>query len=189
MRFLRRDGFARVPWRNGQGLTEEVLTAPPGAEIDAFDWRVSIAHVAADGPFSLFPGIDRTIALLEGEGLTLDLPDGRAVTLEPSGAPFAFPGEWAVASRNVGGPTMDLNVMTRRGRFSHTMERLAIDAGKVWRAPCPGVIVSEGDMHLHDGTQPVTLSRFDAVLLEAGETLAFYEAATVDVIWIGIRAA
>ncbi len=44
---------------------------PAGAALDEFLWRVSIADVERDGPFSRFPGIDRTIVLLEGAGMRL----------------------------------------------------------------------------------------------------------------------
>jgi environmental stress-induced protein Ves len=52
---------ARLPaisWKNGGGTTREVVTQPPGAAFDEFNWRVSIATIASDGPFSTFPGVD-----------------------------------------------------------------------------------------------------------------------------------
>ena len=63
------DEYRRMPWKNGGGSTDEIATYPRGAGLDAFDWRVSIAHVASDGPFSRFPGVERTITLLEGAGM------------------------------------------------------------------------------------------------------------------------
>ncbi len=53
-----------TPWKNGGGVTREIVCQPPGAGLAAFDWRVSIATIASDGPFSLFAGIDRVITLL-----------------------------------------------------------------------------------------------------------------------------
>lgn len=38
---------------------------PPGAGMDSFAWRVSVATIARPGPFSAFPGVDRQIMLLE----------------------------------------------------------------------------------------------------------------------------
>ncbi|MCZ0993430.1 HutD family protein [Streptomyces noursei] len=55
MRILRADGRAAVPWRNGGGLTREVAAHPPGAGWDAFAWRVSLAEVTRDGPYSRCP--------------------------------------------------------------------------------------------------------------------------------------
>ena len=55
-----------MPWKNGLGETLEVARSPDGHSLDAFDWRVSVAPVIAGGAFSVFPGIERTIAVIEG---------------------------------------------------------------------------------------------------------------------------
>lgn len=106
-----------MPWKNGGGTTREIAAWPPAAGLDTFDWRLSIADIAADGPFSAFPGIDRQIVLLDGDGVRLRARDGsfdhRLVAL---GEPFAFAGEAAVDATLLGGSTRDFNVMTRRGR-------------------------------------------------------------------------
>jgi len=69
------------PWKNGGGTTREVCAFPPGATLDGFDWRLSMATVAKDGPFSAFPGIDRVLIVLAGGGLDLTLPDGQGMAL------------------------------------------------------------------------------------------------------------
>ncbi|WP_422648130.1 Histidine utilization protein HutD [Cupriavidus sp. H18C1] len=111
------DALTPMPWKNGGGTTREIAAWPPAAGIDAFDWRLSIADIAADGPFSAFPGIDRQIVLLDGDGVRLHARDGsfdhRLVAV---GEPFAFAGEATVDATLLGGPTRDFNVMTRRGR-------------------------------------------------------------------------
>ncbi len=71
VRLLTPADFHPMPWKNGAGRTTEIAVYPPGASLDAFLWRVSIADVERDGPFSRFPGIDRTIVLLEGGGMRL----------------------------------------------------------------------------------------------------------------------
>ena len=58
-------------WKNGGGVTREIVASPEGAPLDAFDWRVSLADVSADGPFSSFPGVDRTLTVVEGAGMDL----------------------------------------------------------------------------------------------------------------------
>lgn len=121
MRLLRFHDLPVSPWRNGGGVTREIA-ALGGAGGD-FLWRLSIATVSADGPFSTFDGIDRTIAVLVGHGMELELPD-RTVSLSPESEPFAFSGEEQVHARVVAGETTDLNAMTRRGAFTHTMRRL-----------------------------------------------------------------
>jgi len=169
MRIVRRSDYKRMAWKNGQGLTEEVAAFPPGSDVDSFEWRLSIAHVEADGAFSEFAGIDRTIALLDGPGLALDLPDGSTVKLFPGGAPFPFPGEWKISSRNAGGATIDLNIMTRRGVCAHRMERRSLPMGAVFAATGSGWVVFNTPAQIEAGGEPLTIDRFDALSLENGE--------------------
>ena len=70
-----RDRLAK-PWKNGGGVTRDVAIAPPDAGLDTFDWRISFADVASDGPFSPFPDIDRTLTVVDGEGLALRFGEG-----------------------------------------------------------------------------------------------------------------
>ena len=126
MRIWRAADHRRMPWKNGGGVTTEIAVSPDWAVLDDFDWRVSTALVASDGPFSAFPGIDRTLTILEGEGLVLDI-EGKQVELLPTSEPFSFAADRPTSARLIGGPVTDLNVMTRRGRLSHRVRR--IDAG------------------------------------------------------------
>jgi hypothetical protein len=122
------------PWRNGGGLTRELLAWPSRQ-----DWivRVSVADIAASGPFSAFPGIDRWFAVLEGEGVVLSLPDGEH-GVGRGEAPLRFPGEDRPGCRLVGGATRDLNLMVRRDGAAATMVRAdagsTIDGRTRWRA-------------------------------------------------------
>ena len=108
--------MAKLPvslWKNGGGMTREIVCQPPGT--DAFNWRVSIAHISKDGPFSAFPGIDRVITLLEGGGVWLHAADGSIDhRLETPLQPFAFPGEASIDGKLLLGACDDFNVMTRR---------------------------------------------------------------------------
>jgi environmental stress-induced protein Ves len=172
MRILRREHYRQMPWKNGAGLTEEVMTYPKGSDISDFGWRLSIAHVGADGPFSVFAGIDRTIALLGGDGLILDLPD-RSVELAADGPPFAFSGDLVVSSRNVGGPTIDLNIMTRRGVFQHRMVRVASgEALPSFQADATTLVVFTTAGTLDDGGKRLDVAAFDTAHFEPGDALA-----------------
>lgn len=113
----------RMPWKNGGGETIELAVAPPGAGLDDFDWRISCARVAAGGPFSAFPGVDRSLAVLDGAGLRLACGDGATHSLTVDSAPLAFAGELAVEATLLGGPVGDFNLMTRRGRWRHRLAR------------------------------------------------------------------
>lgn len=103
-----------TPWKNGIGRTRELAIYPADAGMDDFAWRVSVAEVDSAAPFSVFPGIDRHIALLEGAGFTMTLDDGRTHALTTPLMPFAFPGEAQVTVSLHGGPTRDFNLMLRR---------------------------------------------------------------------------
>ena len=103
-----------TPWKNGGGHTRELACWPPGAGMDGFEWRVSVATIAAPGPFSAFAGVDRQIMLLAGVGL-----DHR---LDRRWRPFAVPGDVAVGCRLLGGSSTDFNLMLRRGRWRGSVE-------------------------------------------------------------------
>ncbi len=124
MRLIGPADYRRMPWKNGGGATVEIAVSPSGASLDAFDWRISMATVVESGPFSSFPGIDRTLCVLEGNGIRLDV-DGNASTLTQSSAPFAFAADARVSGTPLDGPITDLNVMTRRGRYRHAVSRKA----------------------------------------------------------------
>ena len=123
MIFLPASGHAETPWKNGGGITREIAVAPLGAKLDRFEWRVSIAEVGSDGPFSVFPEIDRTLTLLSGDGVLLDVA-GETTRLLPGSAPVAFPGDMPAAATLLDGPVTDLNVMSRRGQVAHQLVEL-----------------------------------------------------------------
>jgi len=170
MRILRAAGYRRMPWKNGGGETIEMVVSPAGASFDTFDWRLSMAHVGAAGPFSLFPGIDRTLSVIAGDGITLKLPDG-AVTLDGLTAPFAFSGDVAVESMLTDGAIDDLNVMTRRGRCHHRVrrQRLTGTANLAWSDEVGIVVAIGGTAGINVGGQSVMLGPTDAIVLEAGD--------------------
>ncbi|MGC4029260.1 MAG: HutD family protein [Steroidobacteraceae bacterium] len=113
-----------MPWKNGGGETFEIAVSPPGASLDSMDWRISMAIVAADGPFSSFPGVDRTLSILEGRGMELDLGTGHGNhVLTRKTGPLHFPADIPATARLIGGAVTDLNVMTRRSRYTHAVTR------------------------------------------------------------------
>lgn len=106
------------PWKNGGGVTREIVCSPTGAGMEGFDWRVSIATIDKAGPFSAFADVDRVIVLLEGAGVHLRSRDGRIDHfLDVPHVPFAFGGDVALDCELLGGTSTDFNVMTRRGRL------------------------------------------------------------------------
>ncbi len=125
MRILRASEYKTMPWKNGGGVTVEIAIHPPGASVDAFDWRVSMATVAQDGPFSSFPGIDRTLAIIEGNGLALAISGHEPVALTTKSTPLPFAADVPVDATLMDGAIVDLNIMTRRSSFAHGVQRLS----------------------------------------------------------------
>jgi len=123
--------YRQQPWKNGAGVTVELAVFPAGASLDSFDWRISRARVGAAGPFSAFPGVDRSLALLSGAGLRLTGDGFVPLTLNADGAVWRFAGETPVAAELIDGEAVeDFNVMTRRGRVEHRVVQHALAAGE-----------------------------------------------------------
>ncbi|MBA3930808.1 MAG: hypothetical protein C0521_14605 [Xanthomonas sp.] len=112
-RLIPANEYRRERWKNGLGWTREIVRVP---DSDAWDWRLSIAEIERDAAFSSFPGIDRELVLLRGNGLRLVFGDGRAVELMPPHDRLRFAGEEVVTGELVDGITHDFNLMWRRGR-------------------------------------------------------------------------
>jgi len=119
IRLLRRADYRRTRWANDGGWTTEIARDPSDPETP-FRWRISIAEIHADGPFSHFPCIDRQLVLLDGNGMLLDA-DGVRTRLAQRFDTLRFPGEASVQCRLLDGPTTDFNLMTRRGEAHATL--------------------------------------------------------------------
>lgn len=109
------------PWRNGGGVTRELLAWPSAQD---WHWRLSVAEVARNGPFSRFDGVQRWFAVLGGAGVQLHLPD-QTHTLTVDSAPLCFDGALPVDCQLLDGATQDFNLMLRRDRASGQMQRLS----------------------------------------------------------------
>ncbi|MEP7245609.1 MAG: HutD family protein [Gammaproteobacteria bacterium] len=112
LRVVRFDDVPPAPWKNGGGVTRELLAWP-----EAVGWslRVSVADVATSGPFSVFPGIDRWFGVLQGGGVILEtagtpLP----VTVRAGDGLHAFIGDATTQCQLIDGLTRDFNVMAKR---------------------------------------------------------------------------
>jgi environmental stress-induced protein Ves len=112
------------PWRNGGGVTRELLARPAGGE---WQVRISVAEIEADGPFSPFPGVERWFAVLQGGGVLLTVA-GVEHRCRAGDPPLSFSGEAAVDCGLLGGPSRDLNLMLRGVRGA--MHRVV--AGEAW---------------------------------------------------------
>ena len=167
-RILRADDHRRMPWKNGRGETTEIAVHPAGASIQDFGWRVSMAGVTEDGDFSLFPGIDRTLAVLTGAGIELQVQGQGLHRLTPTTAPLAFAADVPSAARLLAGPITDLNVMTRRGAFAHRLT--ALDAAAA-PGPAPDwrLLLATDYATLEFAGETIALAPHDALLCDGPE--------------------
>jgi environmental stress-induced protein Ves len=126
IRIQRASGRVEAPWKNGGGVTREVAAYPPGTGSGDFDWRISIASVSRGGPFSVFPGVDRELAVLEGT-LRLSIAGRPEISVRPGSPPARFAGDVPCEGAPGDTPVTDLNVMTRRGKHSSQLTWLSIE--------------------------------------------------------------
>ncbi len=183
-RLIRAAECHSMPWKNGGGATTEICLHPPGAGLEDFGWRVSIATVASDGPFSVFTGVDRTLTLLAGEGLWLAIGDAAPVLLVRDSAPLSFPADVPTRATLIGPPVTDLNVMTRQGAWRHAVARQVFGDGAM-RVSEQQSTASSVLWWCHEGSVEVTsrhgaarLGPHDAWLVENLGSAAWRVAAT-----------
>ena len=182
VRILTPRDYRVMPWKNGGGTTTEIHIHPAGAGWDDFDWRAGIADIRQSGPFSSFPGIDRSILLLDcpdRSGMRLTI-DGRDVDL-PLRAFVDFAGEAATIGTLRGQPVRDFNVMSRRSRIRHECGCLVLPANALFQLRQrslkfayvaegtvrvanngPFIAVTAGSSFVGDGDGPVELRAGEA---------------------------
>jgi environmental stress-induced protein Ves len=131
MELFRRDEYRAARWKNGAGVTHEIAASPE----QHTSWRISLASIERDVPFSEYAGYDRTIVVVSGPGITLHFDDGKSASVTTL-RPFAFPGERRVQSTLLGGKVQAFNVMTARGIYKHRVELARLDT-EVWRGVRP----------------------------------------------------
>lgn len=179
-----------TPWKNGGGVTREIACWPPGAGLADFEARVSIASIAADGPFSAFAGVDRVILLLDGGGVQLTSPDGALDhRLDQPLAPFAFEGEAAVEAPLLAGPSSDFNLMTRRAALRAEL-RVLREPTELPACPQGLLFAAQGEWQLGatDATSaPQSLQRDQGLWWRAGGPRWHLAPATADAAIIAVQ--
>ena len=157
-----RDQLPVTPWKNGGGSTREIACWPPSAGLSDFGWRISIATIAASGPFSVFAGIDRHIMLLDGDGVRLRSPGLIHHRLDTPGQPFAFSGDTPIVCTLLGGASSDFNVMTRRGQWQADVQVLQ-EARDIAPAPHGLLLVLSGTWRINQEHEQPALHAGDGL--------------------------
>lgn len=186
MSILRAADAPVTPWKNGMGRTRELAIHPAGADLTNFLWRASIAEVDRAAPFSAFPGIDRQIALLDGDGFVMRFGDGREHALLEPFAPFAFAGEAAVDVVLAGGPTRDFNLMLRRGAATGAVETWHagthdLEGVALLHAARGQVATPEGLLHPGDTWRPPVTMASGPLALDGGAVVLAVRLRATDV--------
>lgn len=158
--------YRRVRWKNGLGWTREIACWPSACT--DWDWRVSIAEIDADAPFSAFEGIDRELMLLTGEGIRLHFDDGDPVELLPPHGRIRFDGARAVRAELLAGKTSDYNLMWRRDRVDVSLLHRPLVGAMLFFAE-PGVqwlaTLIGGRALVKDQLLPLHLEQGDSLLI------------------------
>jgi environmental stress-induced protein Ves len=168
MQIIRQSSFKAVPWKNGGGITHEAIRVPPTGE--TFRWRVSIARIDASGPFSDFAGYHRTMVLLRGAGVALELSDGSRRVLKDAGDMAEFDGALGAECELLDGPCTDLNLIADRSlapieaRVERLRHPLSMSGGAVTRVVLP----IEGSLEVHAGGATAVLEPWDLAVIGTG---------------------
>ena len=148
-----RSQYVQKPWKNGGGVTEEIYLYSKGST--EFLYRLSMASLSQSGPFSLFPEIDRTLVLLEGNPIKLNEREVPLLTA------VHFPGEDLIHS-TITAAGLDFNLMCRRGKVSGM---IALEVGaKVLNSEADHTIIFSLDEGLTLGQ--LVLSKYDSCVID-----------------------
>jgi len=180
---------APQPWRNGAGRTRELLTWPAGAQ--PWQLRISLAEISRDGPFSLYPGIERWISVIEGAGVRLLLA-GREHRLDRGSEPLRFDGALPVSCTLIDGPGTDLNLMHAGGRAAMMSAHSAV----AWTSPLPqrGLFTRTAGFWSADNAQALRLPAHCLLWLDEAANISWsFRAEPADAVapalWLGFMPA
>lgn len=187
------DGVLAIPanecrrsrWRNGAGWTRQILALPSRPDAPAergglmpmeappdtdWDLRLSIAEIDVPAAFSVFPGVERELLLLSGEGLRLEFDDGEKVDLLPPHQRARFGGARGVIGIPLDGQVQVFNLMWRADVLAATLLHRPL-VGGMWcfcdERTAWAVHVLAGSAQVDGGAGPAPLAQGDSAWLPA----------------------
>lgn len=175
--------YRRERWRNGAGWAREIVRLRDAGECgclpvaddavgDDWDVRLSIAEIDKDCAFSAFPGIERELVLLRGDGIELTFADGRMVAVDPPHGRIRFAGADAPNCHLSYGPTHDFNLMWRPQRVQAQLLHRPLVGAMVFFAGAGvtwAVHLISGRAHFKDRADLAPLQAGDSALIGAGD--------------------
>ncbi len=163
IRIIKSKNYTRLPWKNGQGYTDQIEIFSDGSNFASGDflWRLSTAPVTAPGPFSLFPQHQRFLVIVQGQGI--DLFHGREKIFLPAFTPYQFSGSQSTRCELPFGPVVDFNFFWKADQMSADLKIVTIQQGQdfVWKGRAENNFLFVGDGQLEVGEH--LLNQFDTL--------------------------
>lgn len=147
LRLIKKNDMDKMPWKNGGGVTTEVAISPASATLAElnFDWRVSIAGVSEDGPFSKFPGYARHLVVWDGAGLVTKGAERLPMV------PFTFSGDDTMDAKLISGAVKDFGVIFNPKKISCEMRVQTLAEDESYERDCEGdlfLLCARGEMRI-----------------------------------------
>jgi environmental stress-induced protein Ves len=161
--------YRQTAWKNGGGRTTEIVVHPQAADFAHFAWRVSVADVTKDGPFSIFDGVDRTLVLLRGAGVKL-ATEAAMLEIRAPFEPVTFSGDLRYDCSLCAGAVQDFNLMVRRAAARGEIHVVRGEAGAVPPARFRLCYAAVGTCEcLLPGHVPLRLNERDSLYADASD--------------------
>lgn len=169
-RLLKPADYLVMHWKNGGGVTKQLLMEPEGANLEeGFKWRISLSEICCDGPFSFFPDCQRTTLLLEGNGCELSFSNHGGKRLEKLFDSVSFSGDWQTNMTLNHGPCRDFNVISAKG-VQHRLSILRPEPRAIIpKAPITILFCARGSAKI--APTGVTISQEETLRLDESEIL------------------
>ena len=154
-----------MPWANGRGTSYEI--ASDRNESGEWAWRLAMAPVNEDGPFSRIECVNRSLAVVDGAGMQLSV-DRKKLQCLPMQV-VRFRGDAITEATLLDGPIMDINLMVRR-KVADCEMAIVSDTGLLRGASI--VVAIGGSAQVKCGDSAIGLERHDSMLECDAETVS-----------------